>query len=118
MEITLCALGKDEDVSATSPPTGRIRWKISLRIKAVPSPPAVIIQRAKNDMSRRNLAILLIIKKREIKTRTPKTKYHSPIKVTALKKSVKNGLRICSTKLRVKMSSCLIKSIETLYVKK
>ena len=48
----------------------------------------------------------------------PKTKYHSPIKVTALKKSVKNGVRICSTKLRVKVSSCLIKSIFTLYNKK
>jgi len=48
---------------------------------------------------------------RETKIKTPKTKYHSPIKVTALKKAVKNGIRICSTKFRVEVSSCLIKSI-------
>src|SRR3989304_7466271 len=68
-------------------------------------------------MSRRDLAIL-IIKNREIKIKTPKTKYHSPIKVTALKKIVKNGVRICSTKFRVEISNCLIKSIFILYNKK
>ena len=54
MEITLCALGKDEDVSAISPPTGRLRWKISLKTKAEPSPPIVVAQRTKT--SRLNLA--------------------------------------------------------------
>src|SRR3989338_6836923 len=122
MEITLCALGKDEDVSAISPPTGRPRWKISLRTKAAPNPPTVISQRKKTSrfrlVARRNLDVFLIIKNREIKTKTPKTKYHSPIKVTALKKIVKNGVRICSTKFRVEISNCLIKSIFILYNKK
>ena len=61
--------------------------------------------------TRRNLDVFLIIKNREIEIRMPKTKYHSPIKVTALKKVVKNGVRIFSAKFRVEKSSCLIKSI-------
>jgi len=115
-------LGKDKEVSVTRAPIGRLRWKISLRMKVAPNPPAVVAQRTKtsrfNLAARLNLDVFVIIKNREIKTSTPKTKYHSPVKVTALKNAVKKGLRICSTKFRVEVSSCLIKSIETLYVKK
>ena len=53
----------------------------------------------------------LIMKNKEIKTKTPKTKLHSPITVIALKNSVKYGERICSIKFIVEKSSCLINSI-------
>src|SRR3989338_6889539 len=112
MENMACVLGKDGELSVTSAPKGRLRWKISLRTKVAPNPPIVIGQRIKTSRfrlaTRRNLDVFLIIKNREIEIRMPKTKYHSPIKVTALKKVVKNGVRIFSAKFRVEKSSCLI----------